>query len=140
MTCSTLKRRLVSIPEHANPHARLVFQLMRGAGMGYADLEWKSGVLGSTVKSWRVEKTPSLQSIEAALGVFGWRLVPCPPMESLLPETRVALDEISLDFISDDSALAAAVANAITRAGVRAEGDKPGSRLNYRQPYWKDAG
>ncbi len=139
MICNTLKRRLVSVPPHAHPLARLVFGLMREAGMGYADLEWKSGVLGSTVKSWRVEKTPSIQSIEAALGVFGWRLVPIPPMESLSPETHIALDGISLDFISDDSALGTLVANAITKAGIRAKGDNPAPRLNYDGPYWRDA-
>lgn len=102
----------VSVPEHCNPHARIVFQLMHDTGTTYDEVEHRSGVLRSTLKSYRLEKTPSLQSIEALLGVWGYTLVPVPPLSSLKPETLEKLDEISLDFVSDNAALAAVMARA----------------------------
>jgi len=134
----------VTVPRQAHPLAKLVFELMRRHGKTYDQLEYEAGVLRSTFKAWRGggalrPNVPSLASIEAALGAFGWRLVPCPPLDSLPPETQAALEEISLDFLTDDEALAAAVLVATTKAGARAKAGKPAPRLEYRRPYWKDA-
>jgi len=133
----------ITVPRKAHPLAKLVFELMQRHGKTYDQLEFESGVLRSTFKAWRGggklrPNVPSLASIEAALGVFGWRLVPCPPLNSLKPETREALEEISLEFISDDEALAAAIAAATTKPVACAVG-KPAPRLSYRAPYWKEA-
>lgn len=110
MTEAAKKVSRVSVPERCNPHARLVFQLMRETGFTYDEVEYRSGILRSTLKSYRLEKTPSLQSIEALLGVWGYTLVPVPPLSSLKPETLDAIEEISLDFKSDHEALAAIMA------------------------------
>lgn len=112
---------------------------MRDQGVTYDELEWRSGVLKSTFKAWRTDNRPGIESMQAALGALGWRLVPCPPLASLPPETQAALEEISLDFLSDDEALAAAVLAATPPAGSRAKDGQPAPRLNYRAPYWKDA-
>lgn len=132
MTETTAPRHSqLRVPIHAHPHSRLVFQLARDAGVTLDELAWRSGLLVQTIKSYRLparfdgvskgairsyrrEKTPSLQSIEALLGCFGWSLVPVPPMESLKPETRDALEAISLDFRSDNEALAAVMAQIVT--------------------------
>ncbi|WP_150103182.1 hypothetical protein [Hyphomicrobium denitrificans] len=114
---------------------RLVFQLMRDNGKTYDALEWDSGILRSTIKSWRNEKTPSLQSIEATLGAFGWQLVPVPPLENLPADVRDALDEIGQHFRSDEETLGAALAAINGRAG----GPACGGRYRERGAYWRTA-
>lgn len=99
----------ITVPEHAHPLVRLLFQLMRDQGVRYNDLEWRSGVLQQTFKSWRCEKTPSLTAIEATLGAVGYRLLPCPPLDDLPEHLRDQLEECGQHFLSDDEALAAAV-------------------------------
>lgn len=83
---------------HAHPLARLAFQLMRDSSTTYDALEWTSGVQRSTLKEWRQSKTPSLQSIEAVLGAFGWRLVPVPPLENLPADVLDALENVGRAF------------------------------------------
>jgi hypothetical protein len=134
----------ITIPRTAHPLAKLVFELMRRHGKSYDQFEFESGVLRSTAKAWRGGgklrcNVPSLASIEAALGVFGWRLVPVPPFSSLPPETLEAIEKVSLDFLSDDEALAAAVLAATTKPGIRAKDGQPATRIVYREPYWQNA-
>lgn len=101
----------ISIPGFgAHPMARLVFQLMRDTGTSYDELAHHSGLQRTTVKSWRREKLGSLRGYEAALGCFAWRIIPCPPLDSLPAAVREKLDDISLHFRSDDEVLAAAIA------------------------------
>jgi hypothetical protein len=121
----------LQIPPHAHPYARLVYALARENNVTLEELAWRSGlgygtlreyrgapafngVSEGAIRSYRKEKTPSLQSIEALLGVFGWALTPTPPLESLPQKTRDALEEISLDFRSDREALAAVMSKIIT--------------------------
>lgn len=121
----------LQIPPHAHPYSRLVYMLARDANVTLEELAWRSGLGIGTIKeyrrapafsgvsegairSYRKEKVPSLQSIEALLGALGWTLVPVPPLESLKPETRDALEAISLDFRSDNEALAAVLAQIVT--------------------------
>jgi hypothetical protein len=72
-------------------------------------------VLCQTFKSWRTEKVPGLRTIEAALGSFGWSLVPVPPLSSLKPEIREVVEAIADQFDSADAVIGAALA-AIMRA------------------------
>ncbi len=104
----------ITVPPHSHPLARLVFQLMREHNVSYGLLEDASGVLRQTTKSYRREKRPGLASIEALLGAFGWSLVPVPPLSSLKPETLAAIEELSLDFRSDDEVVGAALAAIVT--------------------------
>lgn len=73
----------ITIPPHANPLAKLVFAEMARQGVTYSEIEHRSGVLSSSLKSWRQEKNPGLTTIEATLGSLGWALVPVPRMERL---------------------------------------------------------
>lgn len=135
----------VTIPKKAHPAAKLVFHLMQRWGKSYDQIEYESGVLKSSLKAYRGggklrPNTPSLTSIEALLGVFGYRLVPCPPLDSLPSKTRAALDDISLDFLSDDEALAAAIVAATSKPGIRAKDGKPAPPMpRIGTPYWLEA-
>lgn len=125
----------ISIPQRASPMGKLVFSLMRETGTTYHELAHHSGLQPTTLKSWRGEKYGSLVGYEAALGAFGFRLVPCPPLDSLPTDVREKLDEISLSFRSDDEVLAAAIAT-FADAPTRRIGDggPPAPRLNYKSP------
>ncbi|MBA2127176.1 hypothetical protein DLM45_13230 [Hyphomicrobium methylovorum] len=134
----------VTIPAKANPLARLAFELMKRHGVSYQELEFRSGILASSVKAWRGggklrPNVPSLASIEAALGVFGYRLVPCPPLSNLPADVREKLEEVGQHFISDDETLAAAIVAATSKPGDRCTADGPAPRLTYRRPYWENA-
>jgi hypothetical protein len=117
----------VTVPPRAHPLARLVFRLMRDTRTTYDELEMQSGVLRSTFKAWRTSNLPSMASLEAALGSFGWRIVPCPPIDGLPDEVRDKLDEVGQHFCSDDETLAAAIFAAISKAGVRDSDERPTS-------------
>ena len=131
-----LRKNRVSVPEHAHPIARLVFFLMRESGKTYDALEYESGVLRCTIKSWRNEKLPGLRSAEAVLGALGWGLAPYPQMESLPPHVREMTEELGQHFLRDDHALAAAVAAAITKPEARCIADGPAPRIDYREKFW----
>jgi hypothetical protein len=106
--------------------------------MTYADVEWRAGLQRSTLKSWRLEKFPSLRSAEAALGALGWGLAPYPLLETLPPRTREMAEDLGMSFFRDDHALAAAVAAALTKPAIRAKEGQPAPRLEYRTPYWRE--
>lgn len=112
--------------------ARLVFFLMRELGVTYDKLEWDSGVLRTTIKSWRGEKAPSLTSLQAALGALGFGIAPHPRLETLPPAVREMAEELGQHFFSDDIALATAVAAATSKPGSRARDGMLAPRLPYR--------
>ena len=124
----------VTIPRLAHPLVRLLYFLMKRDRVTHQELEFRSGVLRQTFKAWRCEKTPSLPAIEATLGVFGYRLLPCPPLDGVPEYVRDHLEEIGQHFISDDETLAAAIHLATSRPG-RHEGRAP--RVQYHRPYWR---
>jgi hypothetical protein len=78
----------------------------------YDALEFESGLLRSTIKAWRSQNILSLQSAEAALGSFGWTLVPCPPLRDLPDAVLDKAEEFGQAFRSDDEMLATIVAAA----------------------------
>lgn len=84
----------ITLPDAAHPLSRLMYQLMKNHAVTYDELEFRSGVLRTTMKSHRVGKIPTLQSIEALLGSFGWTLMPVPPLSSLPEDVREKLDNI----------------------------------------------
>jgi len=104
----------VTVPERANPFAKLVFAEMRRQNVSYDELEMRSGVLASTYKAWRCENSPGLASIEATLGALGWTLVPTPRLDTLPEHVREALAEIGEHFRSDEEAFGAALQAAAT--------------------------
>jgi hypothetical protein len=122
----------------------LAFLLMAKHGVTYSETEHRAGVLTSSVKAWRGggklrPNVPSLASIEAVLGVFGYRLLACPPLDNLPADVREQLESVGQHFISDDETLAAAIVAATSKPGDRCTADSPAPRLTYRQPYWPEA-
>lgn len=109
ITSKPARESRLTIPRHAHPLSRLIFTLMKKTGLTYQETEFRSGVLRQTIKSWRNEKVGSLRAYEAVLGTFGYRLLPCPPLDDLPEHVRDDLEAIGLHFFSDDEALAAAV-------------------------------
>jgi hypothetical protein len=99
----------ITIPQKANPLARLVFAEMQRQNISYEELEHLSGVLHCTTKAWRGENSPGLLSISAALGALGWNLVPVPVLDVLPDQVRDALDEIGQHFRSDEETYGAAL-------------------------------
>lgn len=92
---SFARKSKITIPERADPRAKLVFQLMRDQGVTYDALEWSAGVLRSTIKAWRKSNKPGLDTIEAALGALGWLLLPVPKPDRLDPVLRADLEAIA---------------------------------------------
>jgi hypothetical protein len=88
----------ITIPEHAHPLAKAVFAEMRRQGVTYERLEWEAGVLRSTFKAWRANNRPGLDTIEAALGVLGWHVLPVPKPETLPSELRAELEAVAAKY------------------------------------------
>lgn len=78
-----------------HPLARLVFALMRIQNVTYDEMEYRSGVLRSTIKAWRTHNRPGLESIEATLGVLGWAVLPVPGASQISPALRADLEAIA---------------------------------------------
>jgi hypothetical protein len=86
----------ITVPNHAHPLARFVFSEMQRQSCTYDCLEWKSGVLRTTLKAWRQNNLPGLDTIEAALGVLGWSVLPVPIAPDALPaDLRADLEAIA---------------------------------------------
>jgi hypothetical protein len=75
---------------------------MRRLGLTYADLEWESGVLLSTAKSWRQHSAPGLLTLDACLGALGWSLVPVPRYERLPPKIQAGLEELAKEWAGEE--------------------------------------
>ena len=89
------RKSKITIPDHCDPRAKLVFAEMRRQGVTYDELEWKSGVLRSTFKAWRKANAPGIHTVDAALGVLGWHLAPIPKLETIPPELRADLEAVA---------------------------------------------
>ena len=124
----------VTIPAGAHPLARLCFELMRKTNTTYLELEWRSGVLLSSIKAWRSKTVPSLVSMEAVLGVWGYRLVPTPPLCDLPEEVLAKLEEVGQHFLSDEQTLAAAIVAGITSGERRHTATEPAPLVDYGRP------
>lgn len=99
----------VTIPKRCHPAAKIVFAEMRRQGVSYDDLEWKSGVLRSTIKAWRTNNSPSLDTLSATLGALGWEFLPCPPLDALAPEVKAEIERLATDHGLDEDALLTAL-------------------------------
>lgn len=89
----------ITIPKGScDPRARLIFAEMQRHGISYQEMEHASGLLYSTLKSWRNNKKPGLDTLEGALGAVGWSLVPVPRMERLPAHIREGLDRLAEEW------------------------------------------
>jgi hypothetical protein len=78
----------------------------------YQEMEFRAGVLVSTVKSWRKEKIPSYPAIEAALGALGWALVPVCCNRRVPAWVLRELDDIAARWNQEDPLLHTLLARA----------------------------
>lgn len=85
----------VTVPEHAHPLTKIIFSEMNRQGITYSELEWRSGVLLSTVKAWRQRNRPGIETIESCLGALGWDLIATPRPEHLPTELVAELDALA---------------------------------------------
>lgn len=92
---SSKKPSRVSIPAHAHPLARFAFSEMRRQRIGYAEIEHVSGVLTSTLKSWRVHSRPGIDTLEAVAGALGYTVLPVPRPDVLPTALRADLEEVA---------------------------------------------
>ena len=95
----------VTVPKRAHPAAKIVFAEMRRQGVTYDELEYRSGVLKSTVKAWRTDNSPGLETMQAALGSLGWEFLAVPRLENLPEGVRAKLEEAADVWGSDDDLL-----------------------------------
>lgn len=115
MTVTKLSARKskITVPERCDPRAKIVFAEMRAQAQTYDEIEWKSGVLRSTVKAWRRDNKPGLDTMDAVLGALGWELIPTPKPERLDPALRVDLEAVAekhgLDVIPHRELIAACI-------------------------------
>ena len=99
----------VTIPKRCHPAAKIVFAEMRRQGVSYDELEWRSGVLRSTVKQWRTHNAPGLDTLSATLGALGWEFLPCPPLDALAPEVKAGIEKLAADYGLDEDAILTAL-------------------------------
>lgn len=107
----------ITIPEHCDPRAKIVFAEMRRQGVTYDELEHRSGVLRSTFKAWRTNNKPGLDTIEAALGALGWALLPVPSLANLPEDVREGLKALGAKWEDQDALLTGLLAT-VSRAAV----------------------
>lgn len=85
----------ITIPDHCHPLAAAVFAEMKRQNVTYDELEHRAGVLRSTIKAWRTDNRPGLDTIEAALGSLGWHVLAVPKPETLPHELRADLEAVA---------------------------------------------
>lgn len=78
----------VTVPEQAHPLVRFLFHEMRRQRVSYEEQAEQSGLSRHTLTAWRGRSKPDLDSLEAALGVLGYGLVPMPLAGRRAPRRR----------------------------------------------------
>lgn len=71
-------RGKLTIPEHAHPLVRQLFELMNKEMVVMRDLAPKAGIQPCTISTWRYRSSPTLPLFQAALNALGYdlRIVP----------------------------------------------------------------
>lgn len=85
----------MTVPEHAHPLAKALFAEMRRQGVTYDELEHRAGVLRSTIKAYRKDNRPGLDTIEACLGSLGFNVLPVPKACTLPEGLREDLEALA---------------------------------------------
>ena len=63
--------RKLTIPQHAHPLVRRLFEEMNKEQIGVVDISERSGVNKNTISGWRKKSIPSIINIEACFSVLG---------------------------------------------------------------------
>lgn len=66
--------RRLTVPAHAHPLVRRLFEEMNRQQIGVLDMSERSGINANTLKDWRTRSTPTVDNLEACLGVLGLKL------------------------------------------------------------------
>jgi hypothetical protein len=139
-------RRAVTVPEHVNPHVKLVFGELSRQRRTYDELEAASGVRRPTVKQWRGKNKASLESLEAVLNALGWHFIAVPAHVEMLPPTvaakaaeLAALAKVELGEVWSAAVQIAALQLAQTAEGERilAELDAEREAANDNSPRYR---
>lgn len=65
----------IKVPTGLDPAVRKVFELMIEERLGPTDVAERAGIAITTISRWRTRHPPTLPTLQAALGVFGYELV-----------------------------------------------------------------
>jgi len=66
--------RTLSIPQHAHPLVRRLFQEMNHQRIGLTDMAERVGISRFTMNGWRTRHCPRIVELEACYNVLGYRL------------------------------------------------------------------
>ena len=66
--------RPLSIPEHAHPLVKRLFEEMNAQQIGSLDMAERSGMNKNTLKDWRTRVNPTVSNLEACFNVLGLEL------------------------------------------------------------------
>lgn len=94
-------QRALTVPTNAVSVARLLFSLLKANGRSYDEVAEASGILRSTLKSWRHRTAPTYSSIEACFNAIGWHFFPCPKVETLPSEIAADLARLAARMKAD---------------------------------------
>ncbi|HEV2603658.1 MAG TPA: hypothetical protein VGU24_08380 [Microvirga sp.] len=75
-----------------------MFAEIRRQGWKYDSIDERSGVMRATIKAWRRKNVPSLQNLEAVLGVLGFDFLPVPRPDRLPPALVAELERLGEAF------------------------------------------
>lgn len=64
----------VTVPDHAHPLVKRLFELMAYEQIGVLDMSARSGVNSNTLRDWRGRTLPNVANLDACLNVLGYRL------------------------------------------------------------------
>lgn len=95
----------ITVPARAHPLAKLIFAEMNRQRVTYAEMEWRANVLTSTIKAWRQQNRPGLETIESCLGVVGYSLLPVPNMKVLPPHIAEGLRTLAEEWGDENELL-----------------------------------
>lgn len=64
----------LSVPQHAHPLVRRLYEEMNHQQLGVTDLCERAGLARGTMKGWRTRHCPRIVELEACFNVLGLRL------------------------------------------------------------------
>jgi hypothetical protein len=66
--------RTLSVPQHAHPLVRRLFQEMNHQRIGMTDMAERVGMSRFTINGWRTRHCPRIVELEACYNVLGYKL------------------------------------------------------------------